>query len=313
MPRPSASAKSTKQELLSAYEQLVQELEKRDQASEPTTLSDKKPGFKETLAQQPEQIVSHLGELRVRINKNLADIVDRLVEQSDHLRQMKEEEQTLHTDIETLHQIKVHATTLRTMLTLKEEEENNLEKSRAEKQDEWAKEQDLREKEWKESETQQDKQRKREEEEYQYGLKMKRQKEEDDYKEKRKQAEEEFLKRKHDLEEKEEMFKQLQKQVTELEKRLETEVNAVRKETQERVTKELSNTYNLEKKEIDGERNVSKLTIANLQKTITGQDAEIKDLKQQLTHSTQQIKEIAVSLIDVKKPVIISPTKNDER
>lgn len=313
MPRHSVSTKNTKQEILSAYEQLTKELEKSDQQSDLLTLDTKKESSKESVAQKPEQIISRLGELRVAINKNLGEIVDNLVEESERLQVMKEEENLIRKEIEVMHQIKVHASTLQNLLQLKEKEEKELETAIAMKKSEWKQEQDQYEKEQKELQMEHMKEKKRDEEEYEYNLKMKRQKEEDEYKEKRKQTEAELMKRTQDLTQKEEEFKHLQKQVIELEKKLETEVAKTRKETEDRVTKDLKITYNLEHKEIEGERKIQKLTVENLQKTIDAQDTEIKDLKQQLVRATQQIKDIAVSVIDSKKPIIVSQSNKEEK
>lgn len=314
MPRQSVSTKNTKQEILTAYEQLTKELEQSDQQSDLLMpLDTKKEPSEDAGSQKPAEIISRLGELRVAINKNLGEIVDKLVEESERLQTMKEEENLIRKEIETMQKIKVHASTLQNLLLLKEKEEKELETAIETKKSEWTQEQDQYEKGQKEIQTERMKEKKRDEEEYEYNLKMKRQKEEDEYKEKRKQIEAELMKREQDLTEKEEEFKHLQKQVIELEKKLETEVVKTRKETEERVTKDLKITYNLEHKEIEGERKVQKLTIENFQKTIGAQDTEIKDLKQQLVRATQQIKDIAVSVIDSKKPVIVSQSNKEEK
>lgn len=299
MPK-TVSNRSTKQEILDAYEELTKELKDMDTQSISSLPAQPK---KDTPSQTPDQIVNRLGELRLQVNKNLAEIVDKLVTESETLAELRTEEQNLRGQIETLHRIKAEASTLENLIKLKEQEEKELNEKIQSIKDDWAEQQERHQKDLKEQAAEEDKRHKREDEEYHYTLKMKRQKEEDEYQAKRREAEGELTRRAQELRAREEEFEVLQKRVVDLEKQLETEVTRVRKETEDTVKHDLENKYNLERKEIDGERKVSKLTIENLQRTITAQDVEIKDLKEQLARATQQIKDIAVSVIDSKKPV----------
>ena len=100
--------------------------------------------------------------------------------------------------------------------------------------------------------------------------------------------------------------------MTTLEKQLEIKVVQAIKKTDESVRHELETEYNLERKGIEGEQKIRQLTISNLQKIITNQNEEIKDLKQQLQRATQQIKDIAVSVIETKKPIMnVTTTKSE--
>ncbi|OGK13519.1 hypothetical protein A3A93_00300 [Candidatus Roizmanbacteria bacterium RIFCSPLOWO2_01_FULL_38_12] len=301
MPKTAVSAKSTKQEILTAYEQLTKELAERDGESMQLITSKEKKDAEKVTSQTPNQVVSRLGGLRLEINKNLGEIVDRLVEESEKLHILKDESDKIRKEIELMHKIKVQATTLQNFITIKEEEELTLEK----------KMNGIRE-EWEAEKIELQKQKKREEEEYTYDLKIKRQKEEDEYREKRKQIETALQKREQDILEKEEEFKNLQTQVTTLEKQLEIKVVQAIKKTDESVRHELETEYNLERKGIEGEQKIRQLTISNLQKIITNQNEEIKDLKQQLQRATQQIKDIAVSVIETKKPIMnVTTTKSE--
>ncbi len=304
MPKTAVSARNTKQELLDAYDQLVKELEKQDQQSNssPVNTPPTATPSKSVSIEKPEEIVQAIGKLRVTITEHLGMIVDQLVEESEKLERLRHESQTIQQEIHTLHQIKVEATTLHNLLKLKNEEEQRLNQQIAQLRQEWENEQRDHDKSLRDEKFEQETQRKRENEEYLYQLKIKRQQDEETYKTKRKIVEEELATRALELKQKEEEFVSLNQTVKVLEKKLETEIIKVRTETTREITRELETKYNLEKKETEGERKLSQLTISNLQKTITAQEAEIMDLKTKLDRATAQIKDIAISVIEVQKP-----------
>jgi len=312
MSRSSVSTRNTKQELLTAYDALMKELEQRDQqsaitanqiSSNPATLG---LATTETSLPKSEDIITRLGDVRVQLNKNLGEIVDQLMAESENLQRMKAQAQDLQKEIEQLSHIKIQASTLQNLIALKEEEDRALEKKAHDLREAWEAEQQRHQADEKEIAIENAKQHKREEEEYAYALKMKRQKDEDEYKQKRHQVELELEKREQVVAEQETTYKDLQKQVADLEKQLEIGIIQAQKETEERVTRELRTAHTLEMKGIEGERNVNKLTITNLEKTIRNQETEVTELKAQLLKATQQIKDIAVSVIEGQKPVQIT-------
>lgn len=316
MTKNTPTARSTKQEILSAYEELIQELEQRDEKSTVTVSSSasKNVNHAQTV-DKPKDVIARLGEVRVQINSNLGKIVDQLVTESENLEQMRAQAQTLQEEIEQIYQIKVQASTLQNLITLKQEAQQTLDKEMQEQRAQWAAEQERQKQLQQESSTDQAKQRKRAEEEYMYALNVARQKEADAYEIKRRQAEAALKTREEKLAMEENTRQDLQKRVAELEKQLVTEAAKIRKETEDRVTRDLQTTYTLEMKGIEGERLVSNLTIKNLEKVIQSQESEVKDLKAQLIRATQQIKDIAVSVIETQKPskqTVPTAQKTDE-
>lgn len=110
-------------------------------------------------------------------------------------------------------------------------------------------------------------------------------------------------KRQAEIETQEQELKQLRKQVEEfpaqLEKTLKQAVDSARAEEQAKakVAKDLM------EKQVEGEKAVAKLKIETLEKTAKDQAEEIRMLKSQLERATAQIKDIAVSVIDSKRPI----------
>lgn len=313
MIKTTPSARSSKQEILDAYEELTKELAERDVQSSPSSLGAKSTIATTRTIDKPKDVIARLGDVRVQINGNLGEIVDQLVTESENLAEMSAQADALKQEIEQLHQIKTHASTLQNLISLSTEEQEKLDKKIQAVRLQWEQEQQLHDQTQKEVVVELTKQRTRAEEEYKYALNVTRQKEADAYDASRRQTDA-ALKAREDKIETEEITRQdLQKQVAELERQLLVEVAKARKETEERVTKDLKTGFTLEMKGVEGERSISKLTITNLEKVITAQDAEIKDLKMQLIRATQQIKDIAVSVIETQKPgpALTPPAKSE--
>ncbi len=106
----------------------------------------------------------------------------------------------------------------------------------------------------------------------------------------------------HELSAQQTELKQLRHQVEqfpqELDKAVKQAVDAVR--TEEQTTAKV--TRDLLEKQVEGDTAIAQLKISNLEQTVKTQSQEIIQLKQQLNQSTQQVKDIAVSVIDSHRP-----------
>lgn len=109
--------------------------------------------------------------------------------------------------------------------------------------------------------------------------------------------------KKEELEGQEKEFNKLKKQVEEfpgqLEKAVKQAVESARGEEQQKakVAKDLL------EKQIEGEKALASLRIQTLEKTVKDQTEEIRVLKTQLEQATRQVKDIAVSVIDSRRPL----------
>ena len=113
--------------------------------------------------------------------------------------------------------------------------------------------------------------------------------------------------RKDSLKQQEDEFASLRKQVDAFPKQLEQAVKAavddarVEEQANAKVARDLS------EKQVEGERAISKLRIETLEKTVKEQAEEVRSLKSQLERATTQVKDIAVSVIESKRPLAASP------
>lgn len=111
--------------------------------------------------------------------------------------------------------------------------------------------------------------------------------------------------KREDLEKQETELKQLRKQVadfpTELEKQIKNAVDAARSEEQAKAKV----ARDLFEKQVDGERAIAKLKVETLEKIVKDQAEKIRTLESQLDQATRQVKDIAVSVIDSRRPVSV--------
>ena len=109
--------------------------------------------------------------------------------------------------------------------------------------------------------------------------------------------------KKEELEKQDDDLKQLRKQAeafpAELERQLKKAADATRAEEQgkAKVARDLT------EKQAEGEQAVMNLKIITLEKMVKDQAEEIRALKSQLEQATRQVKDIAVSVIESRRPV----------
>lgn len=313
MPKTSnVSLKNTKQEILNAYEQAILELNKKDkQAILPANTNTPTPA-KATAIKTPEELISQFGGIRISLNKILGNIVDELTSQTEALSSVKTLLKKSQDELEQSYKIKQTATTLQNLFTIHEQKKIELEGDLKKFKSEKDKEKELLEKAQSEYKQELEKQRKREEEEYLYNLKLARQKDEDEYNKQKEAKELELKNREAEIQKNEQELIDLRNLVADLEQKLETETAKVSQQVKAETTKELETAFNLERKDTEREKQIAELTISNLQKTISNQDAEIVELKKQLIQATSQVKDIAVKVIESnKKENNISNQKNN--
>jgi len=318
------SISSTKQEMLDAYNALLQELqEKMESELKPEERREEKK-IKEVLqvadSLSTEGIIGKISNLKLATGKMLTQISDNLEEEVKKFEAIKEAVQFKEKDIQELYQIEKAAATLAALIesqNLKRAEFESEMAARKEKlegeiqtlQAEWEKEKkayETQSKEWTDLEK---KRREREKEEYLYAFEREQKIAKDRFEDekaqlekeiqiKREQMEKELQAREKVIAEKEAELNALRNKVSSFPEELETTVNRTVKEAVERIKVETKSREDLFKKEFDGERNVLTTKIAALEKTVKDQSEQIARLSQQLEKAYQKIEDIAVKTIE---------------
>lgn len=309
MPINSPSLKDTKQVILDAYEEAMQLLAQKDTQSLQASSfgsNSPQPKSKPFDPQSPEEIVSKIGELKLGINKILGNLVDDLTNQSSLLTSTKVELEITKKELEETHKIKQTATTLQNLLNLNQDKKTELEKELEDFEIGFELKQSQKTKEQKEQEENLKVSRKREQEEFDYNLKQLRKKEEDEYEAKKLLKVKDLETRERELLASEIELSNLRKLATELESRLESEVQKCSQKAIQDTTKDLEIKYNLERKDVEMQSQLSQMTIQNQQKSIAQLESEVIELKKQLISATQQVKDIAVKVIESKQAEKVS-------
>jgi DNA repair exonuclease SbcCD ATPase subunit len=298
--------KNTKQEILDAYEEVILLLSAKDKQSN-TVLpsSNLQPKTKPFDPQSPEEIVAKIGELKLGINKILGNLVDDLTSQSEQLSITKLELESTKQELEQVYKIKQNASTLQNILQLNQDKKLELEKQIEESNNEFEIKQAQKTKEAREQEEILKLKQKREQDEYDYNLKQSRKKEADEYENQKQIKIKELEVREQVLIASEKELAELRKNALEFDTKLDSEIQKAINKSMEETKKELEISYNLERKDVDMHTQLAQMTITNLQKSISQQESEIVELKKQLVLATQQVKDIAVKVIEQKqeKPI----------
>jgi hypothetical protein len=295
------SAKNTKQEIVSAYETLVSELNSQQPLN---NLSDFKP--QDIINDAPEEVIEKMSKLKFEVSTYISGLIDKMSIETENLKKVKNTIKQQNEELLNIYKIKTNADTLKNIIKMKEEQEIKANQALDNLKGEFAVFKIKEETKIKEELLDLKRTQEREEEDYKYQLKQKRQTEEDKYTKERQEIEAELKLKLETLAIQEDELKQLRKDKQEFNILLEREIAKAIKQTSGSVTKELENEFNLNMKEIEGEKKVSVITIENLQKNIKNYEEEIKSLKHQLLEATKQIKDIAVSVIENNKTQLVT-------
>jgi hypothetical protein len=297
------SLKNTKQEILDAYEEAMQLLAQKDSQSQNVVSFGNVANTAKSKPfdpQSPEEIVNKVGELRLGINKILGTLVDDLTNQSQLLSNTKLELEEAKKDLEQNYQIKQTASTLQNILDLHQQKKLDLEKELENFETDFELKQVQKTNDQKEQQEVLKITRKREQEEFDYNLKQLRKKEEDVYESTKLLKVKELEIREKELNDSEKELLNLRQLALEFDSRLSTEIQSATQKASEETQKSFEIKYNLEKKDVEMQNQLSRMTIENQQKNISQLESEVAELKKQLIIATQQVKDIAVKVIENK-------------
>jgi hypothetical protein len=330
---PDVSIKNTKNEILSAYEEVLKQL--KDKKSEEPK--------KEQERQKQETLVKQAGALsHDKINKEvsglkteIASILDKLNESFvAEFRKFEELQQAIQIEkknLEDLYQLSASTDSLAAMLTAQKEKREQFEiemaakkaeteavmkqakaefeEEMAEKKLQWKKELEINQARQKEETETLQKKRVREEEEYHYNLKQVRKKEADIYEEKKQKLEKDLIDKKALFEkeyaEREASLKAAEKELQELRANsiafpaeLEKTVAAAVKANTEKLQLEFKFVTDLKARETEGELKLKDQTIETLRAKIKDLEAFNKELAQKTTTAESNVKDIAIKAIE---------------
>lgn len=319
--------KNTKAEILDAYEQLMMELDKKTEAPIIGNAATEKKREKQSVP-GVEEIVSEVGQLKVKVGQVLAEISDKMVGKADEVKILDEQIEHNKIELDELFQIKAKAGTLKELIKISEEKQKEL----TEKEEVFKIESAKIRKDW-ETQFEDEKkivtrQWKREEEEYQQERDHKRRQEELSYREKlsdeKKKFELDLQERLAKVTEREKVvgdaeveLSELRKKVDEFDKVLNKAVVDAEEKMKKQVLAEKDMEMKLFKQEVVGDKKMFELNINNLQDQIKRLESENISLKKDLQEAVRQVNQVAVKVIEgpvgIRRDELVRKEEKEEK
>lgn len=323
---PKPTIKNTKSEILTAYDELLKQVEE----NKSLRAQEQKGQMKSDIVQKAssegaKDIIHKVTELKIQINETLENLGKNLLNERAKLSDLQEAIAIEQARIKDTHEIMVNANSLEALLLAqkkkKEEFEQWIEAEKekfrsemAEKKTFWAKEKQEYEELQKDKVELQKKEWKRQEEEYEYQRKILEQKDNDEYQlkkqllereleDRRKKLEEEFALRESAISAQEQELESLRKLKDESEKTLKEHVENARKQLTTELEQKYKFTSELKQKETDAENGLLKQNIKFLEEKLQEKNKTIDILNHQLVSSQAQSQELAKKVIEANSRI----------
>lgn len=329
---PEISVKSTKEQILTAYNEVLAKLNDKQPA---TPQEQKKQQEKQELVSKvstdsSDSILTELSSLKSKTIKQIDNLSEQLLSEFEKLANLREAIILEQQHLQELYQINETANSLSALLQAQAEQKERFEQEMSQRKQDfeqdinsqklhWQQQRAALEQDYKEQKELLSKTRKREEEEYNYTLELKRRKELDEYNNKRILIEKELselkdnlLKREADLTTKEQEYVSLKMQVDGMADKIKEAVYSA----EELLRNQLLQQYDFEKqltqKEYDGILQLKEQSIIYLEDKIKKQENTIQELTAKADNATQQVQSIACRALDTSGQRFVSLTTNKQ-
>lgn len=308
-PEKAISDRSSKAEILAAYEDLKGKPEQPEAGLFSAPAADKPAPLKKVAELSLDAIVGDVAGLKLHLTRALGEVEQRLGEQWQRLESLRQAVADSEARLQELHGLDTAAVSLSALQTRQKEEKEAFDAVVAETRQAWEKERHDHEAAVKERDAQEKKERAREEDEYQYQLKVKRQREKDAFaneqearraafEEETRAKESELASREAAVASREEELAELRKKVAtfpdELQGAVAKAAGAARQETEARLKLDKL----LLEKDMEKERELQKLNLASLQDKTADQEARLKALDKDLKEALAQSQAVATRAIE---------------
>ncbi|MBV8551415.1 MAG: hypothetical protein JOY54_08950 [Acidobacteriaceae bacterium] len=256
-----------------------------------------------------DSIAQQISAVGGQISRTLMDLTDRMTDEVDQLRRVREAVQLERQELERLHKIDVAATSIDQLVQDYERERERLETEIQTRRSEWEQEARTAERERKEAEEAFRKQRQRENEDFEYKKQLERKKAQDKYEEevrllekkneeRQEELERNWLQRETALKEREEELARLRREVEDLPKRIAAEKEAALADATKQAASNYEQRILILQKDAEAERKVAELQVKTLQDTVKRQTEQITALEKALEEAKRQVQEIALKAIE---------------
>jgi hypothetical protein len=315
---------NTKQEILVAYEDLVNELKEQKSPKEQQDQLEKENLLSRVSSQSKDSFIKHVSELKIQLNKQLDEIGDSMLAEIRQLTDIREAIGLGRKDLEELYKIKTEGESLMALVQLQEEKKQEFTSEMETQRQAWIKEKDEFEKQTKEQKLIKEKERKREEEEYAYNLNLKRKKEQDFYEQQKQMMEREVAENKASFEKemnereqnivaKENELSELRDKVTRFPQELDKTLKQAVKDNSEKLLQQFEIEKKLLLKETETEIKLKDQAIQTLELKVKELENSIKQLSLKSETAEKTVKDIAIKAIESAGKVQVFETTSGAR
>ena len=329
------SMKNTKAEMIDAYNEVLELLkEKRAAELKPERIIEEKK-VQEVVevadSLSTEGIAREVSTLRLEMGRLLSDLSDKLEEEVNKYRQVKQAVQVRERELQEIYDIEKSALSLAALIEAQHQRRQQTEDDLAARKAEltleietlraqWQSEKETERAAWqlekethaaaiKERDGAEQKERARQQEEYTYTFQREQQLAGERFEDEQARLERELANRREQMEkeladrekavvEQENELRELRQRVSAFPAELETAVATAVQEATQRVEAQASSGEALLRKEFDGERNVLQARTESLQKSVAEQSEQIARLSQQVEKAYSQVQDIATKAIE---------------
>jgi len=321
---PELSPKSTKQEILDAYNDLLEKIQNQQNPQQKREKEEKEAIVIKAASNSKDGLFKKITDLKIQVNQTLEEVGDSLQSEFRQLSEIREAISIEKKNLEDIYQIHANADSMAAMLMAQQEKRRAFEEEMTLQKDEWEMEKAEMERQLKEQKETLTRDRKRDEEEYKYTLTLKRKKEQDIYEEQKlllekelgelkSSSEKEFKERELSLTSKEAELEDLRKKVGQFPDDLNTAV----KNTEKTIDEKLTQQYEIEKKiflkETETELKLKDQSIQTLETKVKELELYIKQLTTKAETAEKTVKDIAIKAIESASKVQLFESSSNRK
>ena len=323
---PAVSMANTKKELLEAYEIAKQRVENQSKdlldAEKARQRMEKQVATATADAQVAQDPVQRLHDLRSAISRELGDLAERFENEIETYRKIQSAIETKQTELDTIYQVETAASDLAALIDAqrikKERFDQDMSTQKAafevemqEMRTQWQREKADQDRQVTEENASLKKDRQREKEEYEYAFTREKAQRKNALEDELQTLAKEIAAKRGEFESsvqertaaldvreeavaaREKEMDNLLKEVDGFPKRLETAVQAAVADITKQLTRDFEGEKALMQARFDGEKNVLAGKIEALEKMVSSQDAQIKDLSRKSEQAYEKVQDIA--------------------
>jgi DNA repair exonuclease SbcCD ATPase subunit len=334
MPSKKPTEKSTKAEILQAYEEIAKEksalkseLDQALKTPHPVAVKEKPPSEPKTpmnqttsIQQKMNSTIENLVKIQLGFGSAASELSEQLTTKASKLAEIKQSVNTEVQQLQELHKLEISPETLDTLIEAYEnnskayQEEFNqryetLSQETQQQRSSWQKQQDEYKLSLKERNETLAKSRQREDISYKYDLELQRKLESDEYEQRQKtlykeieeiqqETEKKWTEREKVIAEREQQFAELKAKVEAFPKDKEAAIKKASEEGKGIAHYQAKIKSDLLNKEVEGQKRFYEQRLQSLEQTINNQESRIQNLSNQLDSALKQVQDLAVKAIE---------------